>query len=636
MSAEGKPSPEDVVNLAWLERVAAEMLAEDGAGSAKPVATDNPVPPAVATRAQSDAVKAVVREALKDGAFKHALKEALKEDARAARRRGSLPRKMTAAAAAALAAGFVVPGIAAAAPGAPPPSGLQPSPPDGYQLARGGGAVAPPPPPPMRPAPQAPRPIYPAPREFGPRPEPTRPPLEGEAPRPVRPFNPPGQDFGPTNPGARPNSFQRDWLNYNWERGRQGIQREMREYQRQLDALQPQDPNAPRQSGPSEIPGLGVTQRQVDAMRQVIERAEPRGYVNQYLPEALRTQLPGDLSRQFDRGRVEDQLRQSFLSDQYNREVRDGFRERFNTAIDDIHNARTVQERDAAIERYNQTARDYNAAELAERDNFGGHTDSSGRTVREVPREMSDPAQAPNAPTQQAPAPAPAPAAEPPVNSPGTNTAPEIPLPQQGDVRGELNPTDGSVQLAGLGSGSDAQIQQQLQQLQDSLKSLDQSNGQSNADLMPLMMMMLQQQQQQQQQQPQAQPEQQPTQPEQQPQQPEQQPEQQLEPQPQSEVQPEQRSIDSGDLVASNDLVGGSGSDSLAGGDGSDSLGGSDDLGSNDLGGSDLGGSGDVGGSDLGGGDLGGGSDLGGGGDFGGGDLGGGGDFGGGGGDAGF
>jgi hypothetical protein len=126
--------------------------------------------------------------------------------------------------------------------------------------------------------------------------------------------------------------------------------------------------------------------------------AEPRGYVNQYPPDAERvTRLAPGVQKSLDRGVIEAQLLDSFLNDRFNKDLRDGFRSRFNRAIDDIGNATTRRARNAAIERYNQTARDYNAAELVERDNFAGHpTDTSGRAVREEPMAMSDPGSAPN------------------------------------------------------------------------------------------------------------------------------------------------------------------------------------------------------------------------------------------------
>lgn len=136
--------------------------------------------------------------------------------------------------------------------------------------------------------------------------------------------------------------------------------------------------------------------RRLDAVRE--DDAEPRGYINQYPSDAARaTTLPADARRSLDRGVVEAQMLDSFLNDRFNKDLRDGFRGRFQRAIEDIGRAATSRQRVAAIERYNQAAKDYNAAELVERDNFGGHpTDATGRTVREEPKAMSDPAAAPN------------------------------------------------------------------------------------------------------------------------------------------------------------------------------------------------------------------------------------------------
>lgn len=136
--------------------------------------------------------------------------------------------------------------------------------------------------------------------------------------------------------------------------------------------------------------------RRLDTARR--DDAEPRGYVNQYPPDASRAAtLPANVRRSLDRGVVEAQLLDSFLNDRFNKDLRDRFRHRFNSAIDEIGNATTKRARDAAIESYNQAARDYNAAELVERDNFAGHpTDAAGRTVREEPAAMSDPCVAPN------------------------------------------------------------------------------------------------------------------------------------------------------------------------------------------------------------------------------------------------
>lgn len=114
--------------------------------------------------------------------------------------------------------------------------------------------------------------------------------------------------------------------------------------------------------------------------------AEPPGYVDQYPPDAS-----------LDKRAVDARMRESFLSEEFNKDLRDRFRARFTSAIDDVDNAATARDRDAAIERYNQTARDYNAAELVERDNFAGHpTDAHGRTLRAEPKAMSDPDAAPN------------------------------------------------------------------------------------------------------------------------------------------------------------------------------------------------------------------------------------------------
>lgn len=136
--------------------------------------------------------------------------------------------------------------------------------------------------------------------------------------------------------------------------------------------------------------------RRLDAVRE--DDAEPRGYISRYPPGAARcTTLPADARRSLDRGVVEAQMLDSFLNDRFNKDLRDGFRVRFRRAIEDIGRAATTGQRTAAIERYNQAARDYNAAELVERDNFAGHpTDPAGRTVREEPKSMSDPTTAPN------------------------------------------------------------------------------------------------------------------------------------------------------------------------------------------------------------------------------------------------
>ncbi|HEV7652712.1 MAG TPA: hypothetical protein VGP26_31540 [Actinophytocola sp.] len=125
---------------------------------------------------------------------------------------------------------------------------------------------------------------------------------------------------------------------------------------------------------------------------------EPRGYVDQYPSHASRFgALPAEVRKSLVRGVVEAQMCDSFLNDHFNKDLRDRFRARFKSAIDDITNATTARQRNVAIERYNQTAGDYNAAELVERDNFAGHpTDADGRIVREEPKAMSDPGLAPN------------------------------------------------------------------------------------------------------------------------------------------------------------------------------------------------------------------------------------------------
>ena len=128
-------------------------------------------------------------------------------------------------------------------------------------------------------------------------------------------------------------------------------------------------------------------------MREVLDKAESPGYVSQYSPKALRaTALSNEESRSLDKNAVTAQMSQSFMNDQYNQGVRANFQDRFNQSIDAIHNAQTTQQQDTAIAQFNQTAAEFNTAELTERDNFGGHaTDAQGQVFRAVPKSMTDP-----------------------------------------------------------------------------------------------------------------------------------------------------------------------------------------------------------------------------------------------------
>ena len=128
-------------------------------------------------------------------------------------------------------------------------------------------------------------------------------------------------------------------------------------------------------------------------MREVLDKAESPGYVSQYSPKALRaTALSNEEGRSLDKNAIAAQMSQSFMNDQYNQGVRANFQDRFNQSIDAIHNAQSTQQQDAAIAQFNQTAAEFNTAELAERDNFGGHaTDAQGQVFRAVPKSVTDP-----------------------------------------------------------------------------------------------------------------------------------------------------------------------------------------------------------------------------------------------------
>jgi lysophospholipase L1-like esterase len=141
-------------------------------------------------------------------------------------------------------------------------------------------------------------------------------------------------------------------------------------------------------------PGVAspLSQEQATAMADVIYKAQPAGYVSAYSTLALRVStLPADERISADMTSLDGQMSQSFLSDEADKDVRDGFRAQFGENINAIHNATTVAEQDAAIAQFDQTAMAYNAAELAERDAYGAHpVDERGETVRITPTALGD------------------------------------------------------------------------------------------------------------------------------------------------------------------------------------------------------------------------------------------------------
>ena len=138
------------------------------------------------------------------------------------------------------------------------------------------------------------------------------------------------------------------------------------------------------------VPGGDATstwsQAERAAAEDVVDKAMPAGYVSMYPTRALRVAaVPAVVRIVSDKAAVDRQMRESFLGDQA------GFRARFGEDIDAIHSATTVSGQDAAIARFNQTAAEYNATELAARDAYGAHpVDAEGHTVRVTPTALAD------------------------------------------------------------------------------------------------------------------------------------------------------------------------------------------------------------------------------------------------------
>ncbi|MEA5360895.1 hypothetical protein VA596_15210 [Amycolatopsis sp., V23-08] len=135
-----------------------------------------------------------------------------------------------------------------------------------------------------------------------------------------------------------------------------------------------------------------LSQAQLAAMRDVVSKAEHAGYVSRYSAPALRAStVPAEVRGSLDMRAVDRQMSGSLLSDLPDPSVRDGFRARFGEDIGAIHTATTPAEQDAAIARFNETATQYNATELAARDAYGVHpVDALGDTVRVTPASLAE------------------------------------------------------------------------------------------------------------------------------------------------------------------------------------------------------------------------------------------------------
>ncbi|MFG1642756.1 hypothetical protein ACGFMK_20900 [Amycolatopsis sp. NPDC049252] len=143
------------------------------------------------------------------------------------------------------------------------------------------------------------------------------------------------------------------------------------------------------------VPGTDappLSQAQIDAMRDVVSKAQPAGYVSRYSARALRASTaPADVRASLDMQAVDRQMSGSLLSALPDPDVKNGFRGRFGEDIGAIHNATTVAEQDAAIARFNETATQYNATELAARDAYDAHpVDALGDTVRATPTSLAE------------------------------------------------------------------------------------------------------------------------------------------------------------------------------------------------------------------------------------------------------
>jgi len=143
------------------------------------------------------------------------------------------------------------------------------------------------------------------------------------------------------------------------------------------------------------VPGTDappLSQAQIAAMRDVISKAEPAGYVSQYSAQALRAStMPADVRGSLDMGAVDRQMSASLLSHLPDPNVKNGFRDRFREDLGAIHAATTVADQDAAIARFNETATQYNATELATRDAYDTHpVDALGDTVRATPTSLAE------------------------------------------------------------------------------------------------------------------------------------------------------------------------------------------------------------------------------------------------------
>jgi hypothetical protein len=143
------------------------------------------------------------------------------------------------------------------------------------------------------------------------------------------------------------------------------------------------------------VPGKdtpALSQAQIDAMRDVVSKAEPAGYVSLYSAQALRAStVPADVRGSLDMRAVDRQMSGSVLSDLPDPNVKNGFRDRFGEDIGAIHSATTVAGQDAAIARFNETATQYNATELAARDAYDAHpVDALGDTVRVAPSSLAE------------------------------------------------------------------------------------------------------------------------------------------------------------------------------------------------------------------------------------------------------
>ncbi|OLF09934.1 hypothetical protein BU204_32490 [Actinophytocola xanthii] len=282
--------------------------------------------------------------------------EALKIWVRELRRRGrgSARRRAAAAAVVTLAAGMA----AAPAVAAVDPSGDNQS---ATNVSPGGTQVA------MRGAPPRTGPIHRTVPDT--RPESWRP---GEPPREHQ---------------RRNDAEQREYSHNRWRSWNENQDK----VQQELEAREAlQDPNLPpaaRNYANPLTPPPPLSQEQIDALNAQRAQLEPPGYVDQYPSFTL---APSD--RESDRLAVQQQIDRSYLNNEENREHNkdqlDSFRQRFNETIDDLHDAETVQDKQAAQDRYNDLARDFNTTELGERDNYGGHPEDS----RVTPKHMNDPA----------------------------------------------------------------------------------------------------------------------------------------------------------------------------------------------------------------------------------------------------